>query len=325
MAELGENVAIQVSPVVDGMPTQRRPVSCHPDLLDIVPGMVLGDRPATQDRQAELGPDQLYHRLGQLMADRGLAESERRSGSGDGAMVPQGQHGPVVAKLQTHHGIESHDEDAEPVYGSFTSNVDMKSGSPAFGTPEYAKATIASGQLARRYNFPWRSSNATASNAADAQAAYEAQMSLWPVVLGQANYIIHGFGWLEGGLCASYEKFILDAEMVQMMQEFLKPLDTAEAELGLDAISEVGPGGHFFGCSHTMARYETAFYRPMLSDWRNFENWRDSGAVETSDRATKIWKQLLADYAAPPLDPAIDEELEDFVARRVAEGGIPER
>ena len=138
---------------------------------------------------------------------------------------------------------------APAVYGSFTSNVDMKSGSPAFGTPEYAKATIASGQLARRYNFPWRSSNATASNAADAQAAYEAQMSLWPVVLGQANYIIHGFGWLEGGLCASYEKFILDAEMVQMMQEFLKPLDTAEAELGLDAITEVGPGGHFFGCS----------------------------------------------------------------------------
>ena len=161
---------------------------------------------------------------------------------------------------------------APSVYGSFTSNVDMKSGSPAFGTPEYAKATIASGQLARRYNIPWRSSNATASNAADAQAAYEAQMSLWPVVLSHANYIIHGFG-----------------------------------------------------CAHTMERYETAFYRPMLSDWRNFENWRDSGAVETSDRATKIWKQLLADYEAPPLDPAIDEELEDFVARRVAEGGVPER
>ena len=214
---------------------------------------------------------------------------------------------------------------APAVYGSFTSNVDMKSGSPAFGTPEYAKATIASGQLARRYGIPWRSSNATASNAADAQSAYEAQMSIWPVVLGQANYIIHGFGWIEGGLCASYEKFILDAEMVQMMQAFLTPLDTSEEELGLDAIAEVGPGGHFFGCDHTMARYETAFYRPMLSDWRNFENWRDSGAVETSDRATKIWKQLLADYEAPPLDPAIAEELDAFVARRVAEGGAPER
>ena len=214
---------------------------------------------------------------------------------------------------------------APAVYGSFTSNVDMKSGSPAFGTPEYAKATIASGQLARRYGIPWRSSNATASNAADAQSAYEAQMSIWPVVLGQANYIIHGFGWIEGGLCASYEKFILDAEMVQMMQAFLTPLDTSEEELGLDAIAEVGPGGHFFGCDHTMARYETAFYRPMLSDWRNFENWRDAGAVEASDRATKIWKQLLADYEEPSLDPAIAEEIEDFVARRVAEGGVPER
>ena len=214
---------------------------------------------------------------------------------------------------------------APAVYGSFTSNVDMKSGSPAFGTPEYAKATIASGQLARRYGIPWRSSNATASNAADAQAAYEAQMSIWPVVLAQANYIIHGFGWLEGGLCASYEKFIIDAEMVQMMQAFLTPLDTSEEELGLDAIAEVGPGGHFFGCAHTMARYETAFYRPMLSDWRNFENWRDNGAVEASDRATGIWKKLLADYEAPPLDPAIAEELDDFVARRVTEGGVPER
>ena len=214
---------------------------------------------------------------------------------------------------------------APAVYGSFTSNVDMKSGSPAFGTPEYAKATIASGQLARRYGIPWRSSNATASNAADAQSAYEAQMSIWPVVLGQANYIIHGFGWIEGGLCASYEKFILDAEMVQMMQAFLTPLDTSEEELGLDAIAEVGPGGHFFGCDHTMARYETAFYRPMLSDWRNFENWRDAGAVEASDRATKIWKQLLTDYEEPSLDPAIAEEIEDFVARRVAEGGVPER
>ncbi|MCY4405645.1 MAG: trimethylamine methyltransferase family protein, partial [Rhodospirillaceae bacterium] len=150
-------------------------------------------------------------------------------------------------------------------------------------------------------------------------------MSLWPVVLSHAHFIVHGFGWLEGGLCASYEKFILDAEMVQMMQEFLKPLDTAEAELGLDAIAEVGPGGHFFGCNHTMARYETAFYRPMLSDWRNFETWQDSGAVEASDRATKIWKQLLADYEAPPLDPAISEELDAFVARRIAEGGAPER
>ena len=246
-----------------------------------------------------------------------------------GAMAPVSMAGALVLQnAEALAGIafsQCVNPGAPTVYGSFTSNVDMKSGSPAFGTPEYAKATVVSGQLARRYDFPWRSSSATASNAADAQAAYEAQMSLWPVVLSHAHFINHGFGWLEGGLCASYEKFILDAEMVQMMQEFLKPLATTEEELGLDAIAEVGPGGHFFGCAHTMARYETAFYRPMLSDWRNFENWRDSGAVETSDRATKIWKQLLADYEEPPLDPAIDEELDAFVTRRIAEGGVPER
>jgi trimethylamine--corrinoid protein Co-methyltransferase len=208
-------------------------------------------------------------------------------------------------------------------YGSFTSNADMKTGSPAFGTPEYAKATVASGQLARRYNIPWRSSNVTASNAADAQATYEAQMSLWPIILGQAHYVNHGFGWIEGGLCTSYEKMIIDAEMVQMMNSFLVPIDTSESELGLDAMAEVGPGGHFFGCSHTLERYQGAFYSPMLSDWSNFENWRDGGGIETSDRATHLWKELLSEYVAPPMDPAIREELDDFVARRISEGGAP--
>lgn len=212
---------------------------------------------------------------------------------------------------------------APAVYGCFTSNVDMKTGSPAFGTPEYAKAGIASGQLARRYNIPWRSSNVTASNAADVQATYEAQMSIWPIILGQAHYVNHGFGWIEGGLCTSYEKMIIDAEMVQMMNSFLEPIDTSEAELGLDAMAEVGPGGHFFGCSHTIERYQQAFYSPMLSDWRNFENWRDDGGIETSDRATRLWKQLLSEYEAPALDPAIREELDDFVARRISEGGAP--
>ena len=208
-------------------------------------------------------------------------------------------------------------------YGSFTSNADMKTGSPAFGTPEYAKATVASGQLARRYNIPWRSSNVTASNAADAQATYEAQMSLWPIILGQAHYVNHGFGWIEGGLCTSYEKMIIDAEMVQMMNSFLVPIDTSESELGLDAMAEVGPGGHFFGCSHTLERYQGAFYSPMLSDWSNFENWRDGGGIETSDRATHLWKELLSEYVAPPMDPAIRDELDDFVARRISEGGAP--
>lgn len=212
---------------------------------------------------------------------------------------------------------------APAVYGSFTSNADMKTGSPAFGTPEYAKAAIASGQLARRYGIPWRGSNVNASNAADAQATYEAQMSIWPNVLGHADYVKHGFGWIEGGLCTSYEKMIIDAEMVQMMTAFLAPIDTSDKELGLEAMAEVGPGGHFFGCSHTLERYRDAFYMPMLSDWNNFENWRDAGSVSASDRATGIWKRLLAQYVEPPMDDAIRDELDDFVGRRISEGGVP--
>ena len=209
------------------------------------------------------------------------------------------------------------------VYGSFTSNVDMKSGAPAFGTPEYVKATIASGQLARRNKVPLRASNATAANEADAQAAYEAQMSIWACILGGVNFMMHGLGWLEGGLTASYEKFIIDAEMLQMMTQVMQPLAVNDAELALDAIAEVGPGMHFFQSPHTMARYENAFYTPLLSDWQNFENYRDNGAVDTTQRANRIWKQLLRDFEAPPIDAAIESELADFVARRAAEGGAP--
>ena len=212
---------------------------------------------------------------------------------------------------------------APAIYGSFTSNVDMKTGSPAFGTPEYSKTTIASGQLARRYNLPIRASNANASNAPDVQAAYESQMSLWACMLGHINYVNHAIGWLEGGLCASYEKMIMDAEMVQMMNEFLVPIISETPELAVEAIDEVGPASHFFQSPHTMERYQDAFYTPMLSDWRNFENWRDSGAEDTTIRANKIWKQLLQDYEEPPMDEAIKEELDAFVAKRIEEGGAP--
>ncbi|MEX1206787.1 MAG: trimethylamine methyltransferase family protein [Dongiaceae bacterium] len=208
------------------------------------------------------------------------------------------------------------------MYGGFTSNVDMKSGAPAFGTPEYTRAAMAGGQLARRYNLPYRSSNACAANAVDAQAAYESEMSLWGAVMGGANMVLHGAGWMEGGLVASYEKMIVDAEMLQMMAEFLQPIEVTEDTLGLDAIREVGPGGHFFGCAHTLARYETAFYAPLVSDWRNFESWREAGALDTAQRANRVWKQLLADYQPPPLDKGIDEELRAFVARRKEEGGV---
>ena len=207
------------------------------------------------------------------------------------------------------------------VYGGFTSNVDMKSGAPAFGTPEYTRAALAGGQLARRYNLPYRSSNANASNTVDAQAAYESGMSIWGAVMGHANMVIHGAGWLEGGLCASFEKMVLDAEMLQSMAEFLQPMVIDEADLGLEAIAEVGPGGHFFGAKHTLERYETAFYQPILSDWRNFETWQEAGAIDATRRANRIYKQLLANYEAPPLDPAIAEELDAYVARRKAEIG----
>ena len=209
------------------------------------------------------------------------------------------------------------------VYGSFTSNVDMKTGAPAFGTPEYAKATIASGQLARRYRLPYRASNANASNAPDAQSVYESEMSIWPCVLAHTNIVKHSLGWLEGGLCTSYEKIILDAEMLQLIAAFLEPLDTSADALALDAIREVGPGSHFFQAAHTMARYEHAFYAPLLSDWRNFETWQEAGALDATQRANRIWKALLEAYEPPPLDPAIADEIEAFVARRKEEGGAP--
>jgi len=208
------------------------------------------------------------------------------------------------------------------VYGGFTSNVDMKTGAPAFGTPEYTRAAIAGGQLARRYGLPYRSSNACAANAVDAQAAYESEMSLWGAVMGHANLILHGAGWMEGGLVASYEKLVLDVELIQSMVEFLQPLVVDEDTLGFEAMREVGPGGHFFGAAHTLARYEKAFYAPLLSDWRNFENWRLAGGLDAAQRANQLWKQALADFTAPALDPAIDEALKDFVARRKQAGGV---
>ncbi|NIA68967.1 trimethylamine methyltransferase family protein [Pelagibius litoralis] len=210
---------------------------------------------------------------------------------------------------------------APVIYGGFTSNVDMKSGAPAFGTPEYSRAALAGGQLARHLGIPYRSSNANAANCVDAQAAYESQMSIWGAVMGHANFMMHGAGWLEGGLCASFEKFVLDVEMLQMMTEFLRPLEVSEDSIGLEAIREVGPGGHFFGAAHTLERYETAFYDPILSDWRNFENWQDGGSETATQRANRLYKSVLEDFTPPPLDPAIKDELDDFVARRTAEGG----
>ncbi len=208
---------------------------------------------------------------------------------------------------------------APVIYGAFTSNVDMRSGAPTFGTPENAKATMAAGQLARRYRLPYRSSNACTSNAADAQAVYESQMSIWASVMGHSNLLYHGAGWLEGGLTASFEKIVMDAEMLQQIAVMLTPIPTDEASLGLEAIRDVAPGGHFFGSPHTMERYEEAFYTPFLSDWRNYGTWEEAGAVEAEARATRVWQALLEAYEPPAMPADRLEALEAFVARRKEE------
>ena len=209
------------------------------------------------------------------------------------------------------------------VYGGFTSNVDMKSGAPAFGTPEYMKACIVGGQLARRYKLPYRTSNTCAANTVDAQAAYESVLSLWGLTMGGGNMIMHGAGWLEGGLVASFEKFVLDVDLIQMVMEFLQPLDMSGDALGVEAIREVGPGGHFFGAQHTLARYSNAFYAPIISDWRNNQQWQAAGKPEAWQKANAVYKQALEEYVEPTLDPALSEELDAFVERRKREGGAP--
>ena len=242
-----------------------------------------------------------------------------------GAMAPATIAGALVEQnaeaLAGLSLIQAVEPGAPMVYGGFTSNVDMKTGAPAFGTPEQTRATQATGQLCRRYGLPFRSSNTTASNCVDAQAAYESQMSLWGVVTAHANMVFHGAGWLEGGLTASFEKLVLDAEMLQMLSEYLQPIATDEDSLAVEAILETPPAGHYFGSAHTLARYETAFYQPLLSDWRNFETWSEDGAHDAATRANAIWKQLLREYQAPPLDPAVDEALEAYITRRKEEIG----
>ena len=211
---------------------------------------------------------------------------------------------------------------APVVYGGFTSNVDMKSGAPAFGTPEYMKSTILGGQLARRYGVPYRTSNTCAANTVDAQAAYESVFSLWGVTMGGGNYIMHGAGWMEGGLVASFEKFVIDCDLIQMVKSFLTPLDTSPDALALDAIREVGPGGHYFGAQHTLARYSDAFYQPIISDWRNYQQWSAAGSPDAYKKANQVYKQALENYVQPPMPAAVRAELDTFVDRRVKEGGV---
>lgn len=209
---------------------------------------------------------------------------------------------------------------APVIYGGFTTNVDMKSGSPAFGTPEGAWALVVGAQLARHYNLPYRGSGSlNTSKTPDAQAAYETLWTLWPAILARTNFVMHAIGWLEGGLTASYEKFIIDAENLAMFAHFLRGFEINEDTLALDMIAEVGPGGHHFGTTHTQARFSTEFYESFLADRLSYQTWREAGAFDTAKRANLVWKELLNQYQPPPIDPGLAEALQDFVARRERE------
>jgi len=209
--------------------------------------------------------------------------------------------------------------------GTFTSNVDMKSGAPAFGTPEYLRATQMTGQLVRFYGVPLRSSGVCAANVPDAQSMWETMNSLWAAVQSGTNMVYHAAGWLEGGLIASKEKFVLDCEVLQMFQRYFEQAtwSTTEDDLAFAAIAEVGPQGHYFGCQHTQDRYQSAFYAPIASDWRNYEAWAADGAVWSAERAHRLAREILADYAPPPIDAEALGALQDFVARRKEQGGAP--
>jgi trimethylamine--corrinoid protein Co-methyltransferase len=209
--------------------------------------------------------------------------------------------------------------------GTFTSNVDMKSGAPAFGTPEYMRATQMTGQLVRFYGVPMRASGVCAANVPDGQAMWETSNSLWSAVQSQTNMVYHAAGWLEGGLIASPEKFIMDCEVLQMIQRYFEEATfaTTDEDLAFDTIKEVGPGGHYFGVQHTQDRYQHAFYAPICSDWRNYEAWQIDGSVWTTERAHRIYKQILNEFEAPPMNGDHQEDLRRFVAKRKQEGGAP--
>ncbi len=208
-------------------------------------------------------------------------------------------------------------------YGTFTSNVDMKSGAPAFGTPEHFQASLAAGQMARFTGLPWRSAAGSASNMNDVQAANENQFGLWGCLMAGATIIIHSAGWIEGGLTVSYEKLITDAEVLNMVAELCARKTASVNEIGFDAIAEVDPSGHFFTTTQTMARYNSEFYQPIVHDYANFGTWTERGSRDTNSRATDIWKNILEQNNGPDLDEDKVENLRIYIEKRTAEGGAP--
>jgi len=208
------------------------------------------------------------------------------------------------------------------IFGSFLSNTDMQSGSPSFGTPESALGLFCTGQIARHFNLPWRSGGGfTSSQTVDAQAAYEAAMTMIPTFLAGTNWVMHSAGWLESGLVSCYEKFVVDIELLRMLKDEFTPLEVDEASLAFGAHEEVGAGGHFLGAAHTLERFRDCFYRPLLSSTENFERWKRLGERDATARAGEIWRQKLEDYEPPAIDPGLRQELAGYVARRRTELG----
>jgi trimethylamine--corrinoid protein Co-methyltransferase len=206
---------------------------------------------------------------------------------------------------------------APVVLGLFSSSMSMRSGAPTFGTPEPTVVIATAAQLARRLGLPFRSGGSLCtSKIPDAQAAYETATSLWPTVMCGVNFVLHGAGWLEGGLVSGYEKFIMDADQLGMLQKLSQGLDLSQEAQAMDAIEEVGPGNHYLGCAHTMRNYQTAFYDSPVADYGSFEQWQSEGSLDAATRANGIYKSMLADYEAPAIDPAIDEALCDFIKQR---------
>ena len=246
-----------------------------------------------------------------------------------GAMAPITMTGAVVLSLAEGLCTIAMAQYIRPgapcVFGTFTSNVDMKSGAPAFGTPEYIRATQMTGQMVRHYGIPLRSSGASTANVPDGQSMWETLNSLWAAVQSQTNMVYHAAGWMEGGLLASPEKFIMDCEVLQQFQRYFEPIihRTTEDDLAVDAIKEVGPFNHYFGCQHTQDRYQTAYYSPFISDWTNYEGWHATGGVWTAERANKMFKRIINEFEEPPIDLGCKEAVVEFVAKRKTEGGAP--
>jgi trimethylamine---corrinoid protein Co-methyltransferase len=208
------------------------------------------------------------------------------------------------------------------VFGSFLSNTDMQSGSPSFGTPESAVGLFCTGQIARHYGLPFRSGGAlTSSQTVDAQAAYEAAMTMWPTFLAGTNFVMHSAGWLESGLVSCYEKFIVDVELLRMLQHVFQPFQINEETLAYSAHQEVGQGGHFLGAVHTLERFRECFYRPLLSSTENYERWNRNGGRDAAARASEIAQKTLDEYEEPELESNLKDELKAYVDRRRTELG----